>query len=147
MSGFDDEQAAITEYRRMMRAVAEHQVVDAAEAVLAHAWLTHLGEMRRCALDLVDATRSVHQEAVARLRAATSAEDPAEVAHAQAFVNQVEVDLDDDLAASRQLLACVEEHVELVCRAGYERVRRKQADLDRLKAARAAAYGEAPGVG
>jgi hypothetical protein len=146
MSGFDG-QAAIAEYRRMMRAVAENQAVDAAESVLAHAWLTHLGEMRRCALDLVDATRSVHQEAVARLQAAESTSNPGEVAHAQAFVQQVEVDLDDDLAASRQLLACVEEHIELVCRAGYERVQRKQADLDRLKAARTAAYGEAPGVG
>lgn len=143
-SGAGAAEAAVAEYRRTLRAVAQNQVVDAAEAILAQAWLTHLGEMRRSALELVDATRSAHQEAMIRLRTAQRRDDPAEIAHAQQFVERVEYELGGDLDASRRLLASVEEHVELVCRAGYERVQRKQADLDRLRSAWIAAYGEEP---
>lgn len=139
------ERTALAEYHRTLRAVADNQVVDTAESILAQAWLNHLGEMRRCALDLVDATRTVHQQAMTRLRSAQSQDDPAEIAHAQEAVEQVEVELGGDLAASRRLLESVEEHVELVSRAGYERVQRKQADRDRLRDAWVAAYGNEPG--
>lgn len=143
-SGAGGEETAVLAYRRTLRSVAENQVVDAAESILAQAWLTHLGELRRCALDLVDATRGAHREALTRLRAAQTLADPAEIAHAQEFVERVEVELGGDLDASRRLLASVEEHVELVCRAGYERVQREQADLDRLRVAWLAAYGDDP---
>jgi hypothetical protein len=142
MSGLDGAQAAIVQYERTLHAVAENQVVDAAESVLAHAWLAHLGELRRCALDLAEATRGVHQEATKRLRAAQAAGDPAGIAEAQELVERVESDLSCDLAASRRLLTSVEEHVESVSRVGHERVQRKQADLARLRAAWTAAYGE-----
>jgi hypothetical protein len=142
MNGFDGDPAAIAQYRRTQRAVAANQAVDAAESILAQAWLRHLGELRRCALDLADATRDVHQEALTRLRDAQTACDPAEIAVAQELVERVGHDLGGDLAASRRLLASVEEHVELVSRAGFERVQREQADLDRLREARTAAYGE-----
>jgi hypothetical protein len=147
MSGFDGEYTAVAQYRRTLHSVAENQVVDAAEGVLAQAWLAHLSELRRCAIDLAEATHSVHEEALARLRIACSAQDPAGIADAQEFVERVEADLGGDLAASRRLLTSVEEHVALVSRAGYERLQRKQADLERLRAAWSAAYGETSASG
>lgn len=139
----DGQAAAVDAYQRVVRDIADNQVIDAAEAVLADAWLERLGEMRRCALELADATRNIHHEAMSRLRDAQSSSNPAAIADAHEFVEKAECDLDGDLAASRRLLASVEEHIEIVCRAGYERIQRKQADLERLRAAWHAAYGDA----
>jgi hypothetical protein len=145
MNGSERERAAIAGYDRTVREVAEHQAVEAAESVLVHAWLGHLAEMRRSGLDLAEATRTVHQEAVTRLRATQRAADPAAFAEAQVLMERMEHDLARDLDASRLLLDSVAEHIELVRRGGLERLRRKQADVARLRAARCAAFGETAG--
>lgn len=128
-------------YRRVLREVAEHRVVDDAEDTLARAWIAQLDEMRRAALGLLAAARMASNAARAEVRLAAERGRPGDLAIAQARLQSLEESQDGNLRDARAFLASVDAELELVCAAGVDRVRRFRADHARLRAARRAAFG------
>jgi len=133
--------AAVARYRRTLREVAEHRVVDEAEEVLARAWIAQLDEMRRAALGLVAAARLARRAARAEVRDAERGGRLGEMAVAHARLKSIEAMQDGELNDARALIAAVDAELELVCRAGIDRARRDRADHSRLRTAWRAAYG------
>jgi hypothetical protein len=138
--------AALAQYRRALREVAEHQVVDEAEDVLARSWIGQLDEMRRTALGLLAAARLARNAARAELRLAEERGRPDDLALAHARLRSIEAEQDDQLYDARAFIASVDAELELVCAAGIERARRDRADTFRLLEARCAVYGDGDGV-
>jgi len=134
--------AAVARYRRTLHEVAEHRVVDEAEEVLARVWVGRLDELRRTALGLVAAARLARRAARAEVREAERGGRPGQMAVAHARLKSIEAMQDDELNDARVLIAAVDAELELVCRAGVDRARRRRADHSRLRAARRAAYGD-----
>lgn len=133
--------AGVERYRRAVREVADHRVVDEAEEVLTRAWLAHLDEMRRAALSLVAAARMTSNAARAEVRRAMDAGGPAELAIAKARLHSIEAAQQGEVHHARAFIASVDAELALVCRAGAERARRDRADDARLRAAWREAFG------
>jgi hypothetical protein len=145
MAGIERRRAiAEEEYERTRREVAEHQVVDVAEDILGHAWVEHLEDLRRDVAQTVSAAAQTRDAAHRLLRAAQNDGDPRKLACAQRLLERSERDLAGTLAEGRRTLAAVERQLATLGRATLERVRRRHADLVRLDAARAAAFGTDP---
>ena len=132
--------AAVREYERVLREVAERRAVDEAEGVLARAWIAELDEMRRTALGLVAAARPTSGESGTEPRDAHFHGRPAELARANAHLEAAAAEQRISLEQARSILASVDAEIEMVCEAVVERTRRSQDDLYRLQAAWAAAF-------
>lgn len=135
-------EAAVAAYRRTLLRVAEHQVVDEAEDVLARVWIAQLDEMRRAALSLIAAAHMADSAARTELREAQERGRPEEMARAHARMQSTRLLRAGNLREARAFIASVDAELELVCQAGVERVRRDRDDHARLDSARRAAYGE-----
>jgi vacuolar-type H+-ATPase subunit I/STV1 len=141
MSAIERHRVAVREYERAVAEVAEHRVVDEAEDVLSRAWVVELEEMRKDALRLAAAARLAERDAQTRLMEARKQGQAQELALAHARYVETETGKRESLGQARSLLASVDVELESLCRAGIERSRRERQDLDRLRAARVAAYG------
>ncbi len=137
-----DSAAAIREYERTLSEVAERQVIDEAEDAIARAWIAELDQVRRDGLRLVMAVRVAEHLARERLHEAELGGRPADVARAHARFAAAEAEKAGSVQHAHALLTSVDDEIEAVCQAGLERDRRGQRDLQRLRSAWAAAYGQ-----
>jgi hypothetical protein len=132
---------AVRQYERTVRAVAERQVVDEAENLVAHAWIAELDEMRRTALRLAAAARLAENAARIELRTAQELGRPVLLAKAQARLTVIEAEQEDSIDRAHALLAAVDTALEAIRQAGLERAQRNKQDLHLMRDAWAAAYG------
>lgn len=128
-------------YDRALREFVEHQVVDAAEAVLGHAWIAELERMRRESADLVARAVANAQAGRRLVRAAQVDGDLGRLVCAQELLERSEGDLAGALAESHRTLPMVEQELDRLNRATSARIRRRRTDLERLHAAHADAPG------
>jgi hypothetical protein len=145
MSESERDPESIRRYERTVSEVAEHQVVDEAEDVIARAWIAELDEMRRTALRLAAAARLAENAARIELRAAQALGRPVRLATAQARLTVIEAEQAESLERAHALLAAVDAALEAIRRAGMERSQRGQEDLRLLRTAWTAAFD--PGDG
>ncbi|HEX4790605.1 MAG TPA: hypothetical protein VH372_19240 [Actinospica sp.] len=135
---------AVRFYERTRDEVAERRVADEAEAVVAAVWIAELEEMRIGMLGLIAAASVAEHLAMDRLRQAQSAGRPGDLARAHARLVALQADRAISLEDTRAVVARVDAELELAARAGAERSRRVQQDLQRLRAAWTGAYGDGP---
>lgn len=141
MSEIERDPGAVHEYRRTLNEVAERQAVDAAEDVVSRAWVAELDGMRREGLRLAMAARVAERVARERLRSAQVVGGPEELARAHATFTRTQAETETGLGHAHALLASVDAELEAVVQAGFERARRAERDLQRLRTAWTAAYG------
>jgi hypothetical protein len=147
MTGKDTEhtrRSLVEAYERTRLDVAEHQVVDAAEDILAHAWLAQLDRERHEASGAVRAAAETVTAARKLLCAADSDGDRRHIDTARAVHARAEQDFVLAAAKARQSLECADERLRALGQATLERVQRRRADAHRLRtAAQKAADAEA----
>jgi hypothetical protein len=139
MAGIERRHSVAEQYERVQREIADHAVVDAAEDILGHAWITQLERLRHATADAVTSAAQNVNGARRLLRACQAAGDPRHVAQAQDLLERGERDLARNMAESSRMLCVVDEELDLLARATAERVRRRLADLGRLETTHAAA--------
>ena len=144
-NGRDRHRVPLEGYERTRREVTENAVIDAAEDVLAHAWIAELDRERRSSVTALEAAAEVLIAARRLLSIAESAGDRAQIRSARAMRAQAEKDLANTLAETRATLSRVEQELRTTGRAALTRLRRRRADNRRLREARLAAGDEAPG--
>ena len=127
------------DYACTRREVAEHQVVDAAEDILGHAWITHLERARHDAAVGVEASVEVVAAARKLVRAAESDGDRRQIEAADALHARAVRDLADTLADACRTLAWADAQLRVLGEATLARMRRRKADVQRLRTARLAA--------
>jgi hypothetical protein len=132
---------AVQFYRRVRDEVAEHRVVDAAEAVITSLWVAELEEMRRSELGMIAATSVAAQLALRRLRQALAAGGTGELARCRARVEAVHAEQVVTLARSRAMITRMDTELGRVESVEAERGRRAEGDLSRLRLAWSDAYG------
>ncbi|HTJ71771.1 MAG TPA: hypothetical protein VL551_29795 [Actinospica sp.] len=132
----------IREYERTLTEVAENQVVDAAEDVISRVWVAELDAMRREGLRLAMAVRIADRVAREEVQRAQVGGRPAELARAHARLVETSAEAAESLGHANALLTSVDAELTAVCAAGVERGRRGERNLDRLRAAWTAAYGQ-----
>lgn len=145
MSEIERDPEAARRYARTVSEVAERQVVDEAENVLANAWIAELDEMRRTALRLAAAARLAESSARAELQAAQALGRPVHLARAHERLAVIEAEQQVSIDRARALLAGVDCALETIRQAGIERSQRGQEDLRRLRTAWTAVFGAGDG--
>jgi hypothetical protein len=133
---------AVRLYQRIRDEVAEHRVVDSAEAVITGLWIGELEEMRRSELGMIAATSVAEHVALRRLRQVLAAGGSGELARCRARVEAVRAEQAATVERSRALIAGMDEELARIEQVDAERGRRAEADLRKLRAAWADAYGE-----
>jgi hypothetical protein len=137
------------EIDRIRREIADHAVVDAAEDLLGHAWMTQLEQLRHAAADTVTEAAQNVGGAQRLVRICQDVGEPRHLVVAQRLLERSELALADSVEESSRMLGVVEAEVELLTRATAERIRRRREDLNLLQTAHAARFGPcgaAPGA-
>jgi hypothetical protein len=142
MSESEPDPVAVREYERTLTEVAERRVVDEAQDAISRAWIAELDAMRHEGLRLTMALRVAERVAHEKLRTAQIVGRPDELAHAHARFAVTKAEASERLRHAKALLASVDVELDAVSRAGLERSRRNERDLQRLRSAWAAAYGQ-----
>jgi hypothetical protein len=132
------------DYEQTRREVAEHQVLDAAEDILGHAWVSHLERARHDAAVAVEAAVEVRAAARKLVRAAESDGERRRIEAAEALHARAGRDLADALAEARLTLAWADAQLRALGEATLARMRRRKSDVRRLRTARLA-VAEEPG--
>jgi hypothetical protein len=140
MSEIERRRSGVEEYERTRREIAEHQVIDVAEDILGHALIARLESLRADATRAVSAAAETRQAAQRLVHAARFDTEPRRRS-ALALLERSEQGLVQVLAESRDVLATVDGHLEVLGRATHDRLRRGSEDRRRLNAARVAAFG------
>jgi hypothetical protein len=139
----------MAEIDRIRREIADHAVIDAAEDLLGHAWITRLEQLRDAAADTVtEAARNVGG-ARRLVRICGAVGEPRQLVLARRVLERSELALADSVEESSRMLGVVEAELELLARATAERMRRRREDLNLLRTAHAARFGPcgaAPGA-
>ncbi|HWG28879.1 hypothetical protein [Actinospica sp.] len=143
MSDIERDPMAVREYERTLTEVAERQVVDEAEDAISRAWIAELDAVRHEGLRLAMTLRVAERIAREKLRTAQIVGRPDELAHAHARFAVTKAEASQRLGHANALLASVDVELDAVCRAGLERSRRNERDMERLRTAWTAAYGQA----
>jgi hypothetical protein len=139
----------MAEIDRIRCEIADHAVLDAAEDILGHAWITHLEELRHAAADTVTEAAQNVGGARCLVRICQAVGEPRQLAVAQSLLERSELALADSVDESRRMLSVVETQLELLARATAERIQRRREDLNLLQTAHAARFGPcgaAPGA-
>jgi hypothetical protein len=144
MAGIERRQPVAETHERIRREIADHAVVDAAEDILGHAWITHLEQLRHAAADAVtSAAQNVHG-ARCLIRVCQAKGAPGQLAQAHDLLERSERDLARNMAESSRMLCLVDDELDVLARATAERVRRRLSDLSRLEVGGPAAIETAP---
>lgn len=143
MPDIERDTMAVRAYERTLAEVTECQVLDAAADVVTQAWVAELDRMRQEGLRLAMAVRVAARIAREQMRQAEAGGRPADLARARARLAETSAEANESLGHANALLASVDAELAAVCAAGAERARRSERNLDRLRSARAAAFGEA----
>jgi hypothetical protein len=143
--GRDRHRVLLEGYERRRREVSEHTVLDAAEDVLGHAWVAELDRERRASVTALEIAAEVVVAARRLLSIAESEGDRAQVHSARALHAQAEKDLAQTFAETQATLSRVDRQLHAIGDAALARLRRRRSDTERLRAARRAMGGEAPG--
>lgn len=142
MPEHEQEPSALRDYQRVLIDVAEDQVVDAAEEVIARAWIAELDERRREGLRLAMTARVRDRMARDQLRRAQVGGQLAELARAHTRLAETVALTEEGLGYADALLADVEAQLKAAALSGVERTRRGLEGLQRLHTAWTAAYGQ-----
>ncbi len=137
---------AVQFYEHVRQEVAEHRVVDAAEALVTGWWLAELAQMRRTALGLLASAGVAEHDARKRLRKAQDGGGGPEFVRARVGIEALQAEHAESLEKPRLLVARVDAELDRMMQVGDERRRRAADDLERLHAAWTGAYG-GPSVG
>jgi hypothetical protein len=139
----------MAEIERIRREIADHAVVDAAEDVLGHAWITHLEELRHAAADTVTEAAQNVGGAQCLVRICQAVGEPRRLVVAQGLLERSERALADSVDESSTMLSVVEAQLESLARATAERIQRRRDDANLLHATHTAMFGAsgtAPGA-
>jgi hypothetical protein len=143
MTETERNRSAMGRYERVRDEVAEHRAVDEAEVVIAVAWVGELAEMRQAALGQIAALSVAGHVAHERLRRAEAGGASGALARARAAVAAVRAEHEAGAQHFREMIARVDAELASVERAGLERGRRAEHDVERLRSAWTGAYGGA----
>jgi len=144
MAGIERRHSAAETYERIRREIADHAVVDAAEDILGHAWITHLEQLRHAAADAVTSAAQNVNGARCLIRVVQTRGVPGQLALARDLLERSERDLARNMAESSRMLCLVDDELDVLARATAERVRRRLSDLSRLEVTHPAAIETAP---
>jgi hypothetical protein len=146
LDGIDQRRAFAAQYERIVRANAEHEVVDAAELVVCDAWLERLEALGANAAQLMATSRAAHDAARARVREASAEAEPGSLLRALELLEQVETSCVRNRELCCEILAFAQEQLEELTRARCAREARRRANAACVEAARHAALGTTPPV-
>ncbi|WP_034271631.1 hypothetical protein [Actinospica robiniae] len=144
LDGIDQRRAFAAQYERIVRANAEHEVVDAAELVVCDAWLERLESLGANAAQLMVNSREAHEAARAQVREASASAEPESVLRALQVLEQVESSCVRNRELCREILAFAQEQLEELTRARCAREVRRRVNAACVEAARHAALGSPP---
>ncbi|MBR7837170.1 hypothetical protein KDL01_28090 [Actinospica durhamensis] len=171
MDGSNQRRALEAQYARIVRAHAEHEVVDAAERIVCDAWLERLETLGTNAAQLMASSRAAHQAATAHVReardaalasplqpgsdAADAAADAADAAASTALTSglltralhlleQVELSYSENKKLCGEVLVFAQQQLDALARARCAREVRRRVNAACVEAARHAAMGVLP---
>lgn len=139
LDGIDQHRAFVAQYERIVRANAEHEVIDAAETVVCEAWLGRLEALGANAAQLMATSHAAHEAATARVREARDAEEPGSIARALELLDQVESSYARNGRLCREILAFAEEQLDALTRARCAREARRRVNAACVEAVKHAA--------
>lgn len=144
LDGLDQRRAFAAQYERIMRANAEHEVIDAAELIVGEAWLERLEILGANAAHLMATSQEAHEAAMASVHAARAAQEPAQVARALRLLEEVESSCSRNRSLCCEILAFARQQLEALTRARYAREARRRVNSACVEAARRAAMNTPP---
>ena len=168
MDGSNQRRALEAQYARIVRAHAEHEVVDAAERIVCDAWLERLETLGTNAAQLMASSRAAHQAAAAHVREAReaagaswpqpesdAADTAADVAASAAaasgpltralfLLEQVELSCSQNKKLCGEVLVFAQQQLDALARARCAREVRRRVNAACVEAARHAAMGLLP---
>jgi len=143
LDGRDERRAFAAQYERILRANAEHEVIDAAERIVCEAWLERLETLGANAAQLMATSQAAHEAARQRVREASATAEPGSMFRALRMLEQVERSCSQSGQLCREILAFAKEQLEELARARCAREVRCRVNAACVEAARRAALGAA----